>query len=86
MLWKDISNQYSDSWLVIEAINAESKNGQRKVSEASLVELYKESIDALKKYKQLHKENPNKELYVVYSGWKEILIDEMKYAGFRGKY
>jgi hypothetical protein len=85
MLWKDVPRQYDDTWLVIEVINAKSRKGRRLVHEVSIVDSEKESRSAYKKYQNLHRVNPNKEMYVVYSGWNELAFEERMWMGTRGR-
>ena len=60
MFWKDVVRQYDNKWLVVEAINAESKNGMRLLHEVSIVDIEKESSSAYKNTK-VFTERPRKE-------------------------
>jgi hypothetical protein len=73
------------------ALPSERRNGKcaekryRIVHEVSNVDAEKESRSAYKKYQNLHRISPKKEMYVVYSGWHELAFEERMWMGIRGR-
>lgn len=55
MKWNDIRENYQDKWILFEAIDAYSKDGQRYVEELSVINIYDDGKDALKEYAEKHK-------------------------------
>ena len=58
--WSDAGESYPNKWLLIEAIEAYSKDGQRVVEELSIINIFDEGKDALKEYSEKHKKEKNR--------------------------
>lgn len=86
MNWEEIRNKYKNQWIVIEAVEAYSKNFKRILKDIDVLFIAgDESKAALKKYSELHKLNLQRELYVVHTSRERIDINEEKYVGVRPK-
>lgn len=85
MEWLKVKGKYKETWLVVEADQAQSLNGKRLVSSVKVLADYKNSEDAYRKYQNIHKQDPKKEVYVVYSDWNELSFDELSWQGLRGR-
>ena len=81
MKWEAVREKYPDSWVLFEAIEAYSSNGKRIVDDLSVLNIFGDSSTALAAYKDIHKKEPNRELYVVHTDKEKIDIIERK-----GKY
>jgi hypothetical protein len=86
MNWEDVNKKYKDTWLVIEAIKAESNDKKRSVKDVKIIDSFNDSQIAYKKYQELHKKEPSKEMYVVFSNWNELSFEELNWKGLRGQY
>ena len=85
MKWQDIRSQYPDSWLLIEAIEAHTTSEQKRiVDRLAVIDQFDDFYVAMDSYKQLHREKPSKEMYVVHTDSKEINIKEQYWTGIRG--
>ena len=77
MEWQDIRTQYQDSWLLIEAINAHTTSEQKRIIDRlAVIDQFDDFYVAMDSYKQLHREMPAKEMYVVHTDSEEINIKE----------
>ena len=55
MKWEDIRQKYIDEWIIIEAINARTEDGNRIVEELTIVDTFdNDNNGALRKYVELH--------------------------------
>lgn len=84
MKWEKIRNHYPDQWLLIEAIKAHSDHNKRILDEISVVSTFSDSVAAMKGYIQLHRDAPERELYVFHTNREELDITERRWLGIRG--
>ena len=84
MKWEKIRNHYPDQWLLIEAIKAHSDDNKRILDEISVVGTFSDSVAAMKGYIQLHRDAPERELYVFHTNREELDITERRWLGIRG--
>ena len=68
----------------IEAIKAYSEAGKRVFEQLSVVSTYPDSVAAMKGYMQLHREAPERELYVFHTNRETLDITERRWLGIRG--
>ncbi|HEX7180938.1 MAG TPA: hypothetical protein VF756_03790 [Thermoanaerobaculia bacterium] len=83
MTWTDIRRHYPHQWLVVEALQARSELGKRLVEELSVVEASPDGETALRAYLRLHRDAPERELYVLHSDREELDIAERAWLGLR---
>lgn len=77
MKWKDVKNVYNNQWVIIEAVKAHSEGEERIIDDLSIIESFgDDSITAMKKYKEIHRENKQRELYVVHTSRETLEIKE----------
>ena len=85
MKWKDVKSVYNNQWVMIEAVNAHSDGEKRIIDDLSVVEVFgDDSLKAMLKYKEIHRENKQRELYVVHTSREELDIKEKTWIGVRG--
>lgn len=83
MNWETVRDTYNNSWVLFEAIDAYSNNGKRIVENLSVLGSFEDSKDALQVYKDIHKREPQRELYVVHTKKEVLEIIERKWLGIR---
>jgi hypothetical protein len=83
MTWTDFRRHYPHQWLLVEALLAHSKAGKRLVDELAIVDAFSDGETALRAYLRLHRDAPNRELYVVHSDHEELEIVERSLLGLR---
>lgn len=84
MKWERVKTLYKNQWVVIEAIEAHSKDCERILDEISVVDIAgDDSKKALEIYKELHRENKDRELYVVHTSRDKLDIKEKTWIGVR---
>lgn len=83
MRWRQAREQFPDSWLLIEAISARSDQDRREVDELAVVGTFVDSAEAMRRYLELHRAEPQRELYVAHSSREELEIEERRWVGAR---
>ena len=76
MQWQEIREHYPQQWLLVEAIKAHSETNARVVEQLAVVESFSDSVTAMKGYTQLHREAPERELYVFHTSRELLEISE----------
>jgi len=64
MLWQEIRQHYPEQWLLVEALTATTDANKRIVDQLAVVDSFGNSTQALEQYSELHKQSPDRELYV----------------------
>lgn len=84
MQWQEICKHYPQQWLLIEAIKAHSEADRRILDQLAVVGTFSDSTTAMQSYLQLHKEAPERELYVFHTSREALDITERRWLGVRG--
>ena len=84
MKWQDVKKRYIDQWILIEDLEASSENEERILDDISVIDVTgSDSKKALERYKELHRENKDRELYVVHTSREKLDIKEKTWIGIR---
>jgi len=84
MNWAEIRVMYPDEWLVVEALEAQTTPDQQRVLERiAVVERCGSGSAAFERYRQLHQQYPNRELYYVHTSREQLDIREVLWLGVR---
>ncbi len=84
MQWQEICSHYPQQWLLVEAIKAHSEADRRILEQLAVVGTFPDSTTAMKSYLQLHKEAPERELYVFHTSREKLDVTERRWLGVRG--
>ena len=84
MQWQEIRKHYPQQWLLIEAIKAHSEASKRILEQLAVVGTFSDSATAMRSYTQLHREAPERELYVFHTSRERLDITERVWLGIRG--
>jgi hypothetical protein len=84
MKWNEIRIRYPKKWLLVEAVKAHTKADQRILSQLAVLGSFANSKTALQKYAQVHRETPERELYVFHTSREKLVVTERKWLGIRG--
>lgn len=78
MRWNEVQERFPDEWVVLEATKASSKEGQRFIEEMTVIDSFDDSVKALKRYSELHREEPHREycffIHRVPKRWQENVM------------
>lgn len=85
MKWENIREKYPNAWVLIEAIEAESIDGERVLRKIAVINYYETSEQAMQEYRNEHKKNPNRELYVCHTQNEVLQIKERLWMGVRSR-
>ena len=83
MRWHEVQERFPNEWVVLEATLAYSKEGQRFIEEMTVIDSFDDSMKALKKYSQLHQNEPHREYCFFHTSRPEVVARE-RYVGVRG--
>ncbi len=81
MTWKQARESFPQTWLLFEAIEARSEGRQRIVEQVDVAESFDGSDHALRRYRELHRKNHARELYVAHTSREDLAISETYWAG-----
>jgi len=84
MQWQDIRQHYPHQWLLIEAITAHSAAGKRVLEHLAVIDTFADSVTAIQRYTQLHRDAPERELYVFHTSRETLDIVERQWFVMRG--
>jgi len=84
MKWNEIRIRYPKKWLLVEAVKARTKLDKRILSRLAVLGSFANSKAALQKYAQVHREKPERELYVFHTSRETLQVTERKWLGIRG--
>lgn len=84
MMWEDVRQAFPEQWVLIEAVQAHTDDKcERVLEEITLLKRFPKSPDAMRSYQAIHRENFDRELYVLHTSRKEPNIIEKKWVGVR---
>lgn len=83
MKWNDVRQHYPHQWLIIEALEARTIDKQRILDRVAVVETCPDGTIAIRRYQELHKQYPQRELYFVHTQRQELDIVERRWVGIR---
>ena len=83
MKWSEARASYPNKWLLFEAIESHSIDGQRVIEDISIINLFDEGRDALKEYSEKHKKDKSREMYVYHTKNEKLIIEERNWIGVR---
>ena len=83
MRWQEIREYYPHRWLLVEAVEARSENGERKLDELTVVDAFSDARTAMVRYLDRHRRSPERELYVLHTDREQLDITEREWTGLR---
>ena len=83
MKWPEVRSRFPHQWLVIEALDARSEFGKRLLEELAVVDQYPDGESAMRTYLHLHRQAPERELYVLHTDRENLEITEQNWLGIR---
>jgi hypothetical protein len=79
MTWQQIRQQYPKRWLLLEAIKAHSDKDKRVVEDFGILNTFEDSKRGMRSYLELHRQMPERELYVLHTELEAVRITERVY-------
>ena len=78
MNWQEIRQRYPHRWLVVEAIGAYTEGAARVIPHLEVLGEFNQDHDAARAYyRQAHRQNKMRELYVLHTDREELNIRVM---------
>ena len=84
MLWPEVRAAHPDQWLVIEALDAHSKNDRRIFDRIAVIEVCTDGRATMKRYRELRRQHPHREFCFVHTSVVDLEIEERLWLGIRG--
>ncbi len=76
MTWEEIRCHFPHQWLSVEAMEAYSESGKRIVKQLAVINIFSDSVTAMKAYAKLHHEIPAREFFVFHTDREQLDIHE----------
>ncbi len=83
MKWDDVRQHFPHQWLLVEATQAHTTANHRIVEDFAVVECFGSGETAMKGYSELHRKEPQRELYVIHTDREQVEITELNWLGIR---
>lgn len=83
MHWNEIRDRYPRQWLLVEALKAHSEAGRRVLDDLAVLQSFPDSRVALESYKEHHRQDRQRELYVLHTDRERLDIEEAHWFGLR---
>ena len=77
MSWPEIRGHYPHQWLLLEATEAHSSKGHRILEGLTVLETCPDGLSAMKRYGEIHGQDPLRELYVLHTDRETVEIEEV---------
>ncbi len=84
MIWTEVQKSFPHQWLLIEAIQARTENDMRILDQIAVVDTFPVGETAMMGYVRLHKEEPQREMFVLHTDRQQPDIHVRKWMGMRG--
>lgn len=77
MKWAEVRENYPNKIVLAEALKTSSHNKIQCIEEMSILSVFQNSMDAWEEYKKVHKERPDKELYILHTSREkaEVVVE-----------
>ncbi len=86
MKWTDVRQHFPHAWVMLGATQAHSVDNRRIVDELAVVDRYPDGQSAMQGYSELHRREPQRELYVLHTDREALEITELRWLGLREEY
>lgn len=83
MHWPEARHLYPKQWVLIEAIDAKSAGDRRLVDDLAVVDRFADSSSAWRRYQELHRQQPARELYILHTDRESLDIRELASMAIR---
>ncbi|OXM14754.1 hypothetical protein [Paenibacillus herberti] len=83
MRWQEVQERFPEEWVVLEATKAHSERGHRYIEEVVVIDTFADSTAALRRYSELHRQEPGREYCFFHTSRAELVARE-RYVGIRG--
>ncbi len=83
MNWEQIRGAYPNQWLIVEALAAHTDGDKRTLDAIAVVEAHADSDTVYRRYRELHRQFPQREFYFVHTEREQLDIRERFWLGLR---
>lgn len=83
MFWEQVRIEYPNKWVLFEAVDAYSSNGERIINDIAVFDIFENGNDAMEKYIKLHRQDPDKELFIFSTNKEKLEFKERRWLGVR---
>ena len=83
MQWEHVRAAYPDQWVIVEALEAHTERNRRVFDRLSVVEPCASGEAALRRYRELHRQHADRELYFLHTTNQDPDVEERSWTGIR---
>lgn len=83
MEWQEVRAQFPEQWVLIEAISAHDEADKRVVEQVAVLGTFSDSATAMRRYALLHREQPQREMFVFHTSRAKLDITIQYWLGLR---
>ena len=84
MQWPEICRSHPNTWLIIEALEAHTTpDSRRHLERLTVVEECPDGKSAMKRYRLLHQQYPEREFYFIHTSSDSLDIQVQQWLGIR---
>jgi hypothetical protein len=84
MNWSEVRTVYPEQWLVVEALEAHTTEDSYRVPDRlAVIEACPDGATAMKRYRQIHQDFPQREFYFIHTSREELAVLERLWLGVR---
>jgi hypothetical protein len=83
MHWSEVRAKYPEQWLLVEALSAHTLAHRRVFDALAVIEPCADGATALRRYRELSREYPGREIYFVHTGNADLEVEERTWTGIR---
>ena len=81
--WDEIRRDHPDQWVLFEATQSHSVGNKRVIDAIDMIKNFTDGKEAIRQYLKLHREDRQRELYVVHTDKEKLDITERAWVGIR---
>ncbi|MDH4276437.1 MAG: hypothetical protein OEW08_15510 [Gammaproteobacteria bacterium] len=83
MNWTQIKSQFPNCWVLVGVLSAHNEGDFRYPNDMEVLENFPDSVAAMKRYRELHLQDRQREMLVLHTSREAVEIEERRWVGVR---
>jgi hypothetical protein len=80
MRWPDFRKKHPDAWVIVEVVVARDGEAHRALEQIKLVELCLDAETTVRRYRELRRADPHRELCFLHTAWEAELEERWQFS------
>ena len=80
MRWPDFQRMHPDAWIIVEVVEARDAAAHRSLEHISVIELCSDAESTVRRYRELRRATPERELCFLHTAWEAELEDRWQFS------